>query len=228
MYINTFDTVRITRPDVDLAEIQRAFDGIPRDPYLKVGIRHRTQSRFRYEPDRFVLLERVDLYQSSEINPLEQYGGIIRTYPDMPEWVQTSPAFRAVIDHWLSLVPVAVEEFSAHQIRTVGDGMPVPEGRHRDGYEYVAVYVVKRQGITADSARTTVWDVATDERIIDEVVLRDGEMVCFDDRLVLHDVSPLVPSGKLADAYRDVIILTFPDHSKTVEHGKVVRHEGAA
>jgi hypothetical protein len=74
----------------------------------------------------------------------------------------------------------------------------------------------------ADCARTTVWDAATDERIIDEVVLDDGEMVTFDDRLVLHDVSPLVPAGDVADAYRDVIILTYPDHSKTLEHGKVV------
>nr|MDT0658612.1 2OG-Fe dioxygenase family protein [Micromonospora sp. DSM 115978] len=218
--------VQITRPEVDLAELQRTFDDIPRDPYLKVGVRHRTQSRFRYEPDRLALLDRVDLYQSEDINPLEQYGGIVRTYPDMPEWVQTSPAFRAFIDHWLSLVPVPVTEFSAHQIRTVGDGMPVPEGRHRDGYEYVAVYVVKRQGITADCARTTVWDVATDERIIDEVVLDEGELVTFDDRLVLHDVSPLVPSGDVADAYRDVIILTYPDHSKTLEHGKVVQSTG--
>jgi hypothetical protein len=214
--------VEITRPNADLAELQRTFDGIPRDPYLKVGVRHRTQSRFRYEPDRLVLLDRVDLYQSSDINPLEQYGGIVRTYPDMPAWVQTSPAFRAFIDHWLSLLPVPVTEFSAHQIRTVGDGSPVPEGRHRDGYEFVAVFVAKRHGITADCARTTVWDAATDERIIDEVVLDDGEMVTFDDRLVLHDVSPLVPAGDVADAYRDVIILTYPDHSKTLEHGKVV------
>jgi len=214
--------LQITRPDVDLVELQRTFDGIPRDPYLKVGVRHRTQSRFRYEPDRLVLLERVDLYQSEDINPLEQYGGIVRTYSDMPEWVQTSAAFRGFIDHWLSLVPVPVTEFSAHQIRTVGDGMPVPEGRHRDGYEFVAVYVVERKGITADCARTTVWDAATDELLVDGVVLDEGEMVSFDDRLVLHDASPLVPSGNVAHAYRDVIILTYPDHSKTLDHGKVV------
>ncbi|HEY6798667.1 MAG TPA: 2OG-Fe dioxygenase family protein [Kineosporiaceae bacterium] len=220
--------VRITRPDLDLSELRRSFVDIPRDPYLTVGVRHRTQTRYRIEPDRLVALERVQLFQSTDINPLQQYGGIKREYPDLPGWLQTSSAFRALVDHWLSLVPVPVGEFSAHQIRTVGDGMPVPEGRHRDGYEYVAVFVVERHAIRDGCARTTVWDAATDEPVLQDVVLHDGEMVSFDDRLVLHDVTPLVPSGAVAKAYRDVIILTYPDHSKTLRHGKVVNGAGEA
>jgi hypothetical protein len=201
-------------PDVDLEQIKRSFENIPRDPHFEAGYRCRTQSRYRLQDGAMRLLDRFPLFQPSAINPLENYGGIVRDYDDLPAWLAESPHFLRLVKTWLSFVPYDVQDFSAHQIRTEGGGKPVPEGRHRDGYDHVALFVVNRHNISRQSARTTVWDSLTDARLLDNVLLEEGDLLCLKDTDVLHFTSALEPSADANDSYRDVIILTTPDHSK--------------
>ncbi|MFK4298181.1 hypothetical protein ABH924_003342 [Arthrobacter sp. GAS37] len=214
------DHVKITTPALDLYELQESFENIPLDKHFEGGYRHRTQSRFSFQDGTIVRLENVELFQSSDINPLENYGGIRRDYNDLPEGIEDNASFKALIQHWAAGIDAPAFNFSAHQIRTLGAGQPVPEGRHRDGYEYVGVFVVDRHDITDESALTSVWEIGTDKKIVDNVVLRPGELVSFDDRRVIHDASPLIPINE-STARRDVIILTYPDHREILEHGEV-------
>lgn len=214
------DYVKITTPELALGELQASFENIPLDKHFKGGYRHRTQSRFAYQDGTIVRLENADLYQSSDINRLENYGGIRRDYNDLPEGIEDNAAFKALIEHWAEGIDKTSFNFSAHQIRTLGSGEPVPEGRHRDGYEYVGVFVVDRKDITDESALTNVWEIDTDTKIVDNVVLQPGQLVSFDDRRVIHDASPLVPVNE-STARRDVIILTYPDHREILENGEV-------
>ena len=180
----------ISTPTSHVAELQRTFDGIPDDPYLEGGYRGRTQSRFERRDGVITRMDPVDLYQSSEVNKLENYGGIQRTYPELPAGIENSQAFIELIEEWFSGFDLGDATFSVHQIRTRSGGDPVPEGAHRDGYQFVGIYVVARENIPDDSGLSTVWD-ASGQVVFEDRLLAEGELLSFDDREFVHDVTPV-------------------------------------
>lgn len=202
----------IKRAPVDaraLAFFQREFSQIRPDPYCKGGYRYRAMTRYSCEHE-IERLPVVPLFQSAEYNPVPGYGGQERDYPDLTGSLPDSEEIRLVIRQWLSLIDEAVQTVSVHQIRTRAPGMPVPEGRHRDGNDWVGILVVHRVNLRADSGRTRVWS-DTDELLVDEV-LPEGVLVSFDDRLTTHDTSGIVEAAS-GEAYRDVFVFSTPDHS---------------
>lgn len=206
---NSFVTFK---PELDNQVLKEAFNNIPHDPYFDGGYRYRTKSRIEVlSPNSLKILDRKDLYQPSYINSYENYGGISRAYEDIPHWLIEDKNFIKLIYSWLNTIPKRVRTISAHQIRTTSDlGKTVPEGRHRDGYDYIGVYVVARHNITADCALTTVWCNETDAVLFDGY-LEEGGLISFDDNLVTHYTGDIVANNKEENCYRDVIILTCPD-----------------
>lgn len=198
-----------TTPDVDLAYLQASFDKVPYDHYFTKGQRYRTTSRVAITDSGFKLLPKIPLYQPPSVNKLEKYGGISRDYEDAPVELIESEPFRKLITHWISMTGLDPESFSVHQIRTMGDGDPVPEGRHKDGTDWTGLYVVKRSEIEDHSARTTYWDA--EENIVFQDVLQEGELTAFDDTKYTHTTTGLIPK-RGAQSYRDVFVLTLPEH----------------
>lgn len=210
----------IIKPNLNLQVIQETFSKIPTDVHFSGSNRYRTQSRMKYNNGKIERLEVAPLFQSSKINKLENYGGIKRDYDELPEGIEENNEFIKLVEAWSDGRFGTEFEFSAHQIRTVDGGDPVPEGRHRDGYEFVGVFVANRWNLTQDSAATTVWDIHTDEVLYGPQSLEAGQMVVFDDRQVIHDASPLTPAGD-GGAGRDVFIFTYPDHKVILDQGEV-------
>lgn len=198
-----------TTPDVDLAYLQASFDNVPYDHYFTKGQRYRTTSRVAITGSGFKLLPKIPLYQPPSVNKLEKYGGISRDYEDAPIELIESEPFRKMIDHWISLTGLEPESFSVHQIRTMGDGDPVPEGRHKDGTDWTGLYVAKRYEIEDHSARSTYWD--SEQNVIFQDVLQEGELTTFDDTKYTHNTTGLIPK-RGALSYRDVFVLTLPEH----------------
>lgn len=130
-----------------------------------------------------------------------------------------------LVSHWFGQFGRASGPVSVHQIRTLVNGDPVPEGPHRDGYQYVGVFVVSRVNVAPGSALTTVWNESTDEKLVSDVRMEPGTLLSFDDRKVVHDVGPVAPEASSFPGYRDVLILTFPDHGYVAEHGEVATDE---
>ena len=99
-----------------------------------------------------------------------------------------------------------------HQFRIVADprraGLPTPEGRHRDGVDWVAVVLVGRHnvagGVTAvtDGDRPRLGTFTLDTPL---------DTVLLDDHRVWHGVTPVHPVDDAAPAHRDVLVLTFRD-----------------
>jgi hypothetical protein len=199
-------------PELDLSVIKRTFDQIPLDPHFEPGYRYRTQSMFRIKSNGdFELLPRKPLYQPQYINSYENYGGKIREYDDIPTWIIQDINFKKLITSWFETLPITTDRFSVHQIRTTTNGgETVPEGRHRDGYEYIGVFVVNRQNITEDSATSTVWLGNTSIELYNGV-LKEGMLISFDDKLVTHNVNGITALNPEEKCLRDVLILTVPD-----------------
>ncbi|MFL0426251.1 2OG-Fe dioxygenase family protein [Micrococcus luteus] len=210
----------IITPDLNLDDLQKAFLDIPEDLHFSGTDRFRTQSRMKYSNGVIERIEAAPLFQSSEINKLENYGGVKRNYSELPEGIEKNAEFVKMVTAWAGGRFGDHFEFSVHQIRTVDGGDPVPEGRHRDGYEFVGVFVVNRWNLTENSAETTVWDIHTDEVLFGPKALAAGQMVIFDDRKVIHDAGPLTPLDENG-AGRDVFILTYPDHKVVLDNGEV-------
>jgi len=85
-------------------------------------------------------------------------------------------------------------------------GKPTPEGAHRDGVDFVIVVMIKR--INIESGATTIYDL--DHRQLGEFMLRDSfDMVLVNDRRVYHGVTPITQLDANAEAFRDVLVITF-------------------
>lgn len=209
-----FDRVRedliVVHTDVDHDAISRHLDASPIDNHYPGINRFRSMSRFRVEDDRNVLLERAPLFQSESVNAVKDYGGKSRDYVDLPQDLREEEAFDTVMGLWRDAVGEPVAKFSCHHIRTVAPGEPVPEGRHRDGYEWVGVYIAQRRGITPQSGVTKFWDRRTGAVLFDSP-LSEGDLVVFNDRNFLHTATKIEASG-VGIGVRDVFIITLPDH----------------
>tara|TARA_R100000656_G_C3943975_1_gene127195 strand:- start:245 stop:988 length:744 start_codon:yes stop_codon:yes gene_type:complete len=207
--------LRVCKPDLDLRVLQDSFHFVPFDPYFSDGGRYRTTSRISVKGSKFELLPRKPLYQPAYVNKLDSYGAIDRDYDDVPISLLGTDAFRVMIEDWMSSIPFDVDTFSIHQIRTTDSGCPTPEGRHKDGTDWTGVYVVKRHSINVASAKTKYWDVDGNQ-IIDEV-LPVGTLINHYDRYFTHCTSELEPESDVEPSYRDVFVITFPEHGVNKE-----------
>lgn len=198
---------------VDVSKMWPFFDMAPVDKHFPGRNRYRLMSRFSVEEDgSFLRIEPIPLFQSKTVNPLEGYGGYARDYGELPEGLVRSSEFRTVMDMWRGVIPEDIPRFSVHHIRTVAPGDPVPEGRHRDGYRWVGLYVARRENIDPVSGITTFWHRET-EAVAFTRTIQAGELVVFNDRKFTHYTTPIKSAGDRA-ATRDVFIITTPDHGE--------------
>lgn len=210
IYYNDEEVFRLTKPELKIEELQRSFDFVPWDNYFDKGCRYRTTSRILVANDSYELLPVKPLYQPSYVNKLESYGSIDRDYNDAPASLLRTSAFDVMIRQWADVIPFKFDKFSIHQIRTTDNGNPTPEGRHVDGTDWTGVYVVRRYNITQSSVKTMFWTI-TDELIVDEV-LPQGSLITFCDKYFTHCVTNLERLEDREPCFRDVFVITFPEH----------------
>ena len=204
------DTLYISRPNVNHKVLQDSFNFVPYDTYWTKRSRYRTTSRCRYTAKGIELLPQVPLYQPSYVNKLEKYGNMDRYYDDAPISLIESKAFYGLITEWLSLIPMDIETFSIHQIRTTDYGSPTPEGAHRDGTDWTGIYVAKRHNITYDSAATQYWD--PEGNTVYNQVVPEGCLVTHFDNAYTHMATNIKKYRMHEPSYRDVFVLTIPEH----------------
>ena len=203
-------TLYRTRPEIDLARLQASFNFVPHDNYWEKGSRYRTTSRVEITKDGLRLMKKRPLYQPSYVNKLNNYGSLDREYDNAPRSLVESQAFADLIESWISRIPVPVETFSVHQIRTTDNACPTPEGRHIDGTDWSGVYILKRYNISPESAKSTFWD--KNDNIIMQEVVEEGELLTFFDSNYSHATSNLRKVIEDEPSYRDVFVLTIPEH----------------
>ena len=188
------------------------------DRYMADGgrFRRRRYARFRTEDGRIVQEPHGPHFQSVEYNRLN--GGVDR-------WFE--PVSDAIASHPLTarLLTICHEVFGAasgasanrpafkvemHQFRieptATEIGKPTPEGKHRDGVDWVFVGLIARTGVAGGV--TGIFDERGDS--LGAFTLSGPlDAVFLDDRRVRHGVTPIEVRDAGQPAYRDVLVLTF-------------------
>lgn len=198
----------------DLANLQsltRFWEDLPRDPYLKDGGRYRFRRHASYEikGDELTLVPHRAHWQSLDYNAL--HGGIERWFEPIQKDLINNPEWQAVLlglAHILNgLKQVSTWFVEAHQFRidtTDGIGRPTPEGAHRDGVDFVAVFLLDRSGIKGGETR--IFD-ASGSAGLRFTLTQPWSLLLMNDQRMIHESTPIQP---LADyGYRDTLVLTY-------------------
>ncbi len=148
-------------------------------------------------------------WQSEEYNAL--HGGMRRWFEPIRDDVVSQPA-------WSTLLRCLAQQFTAqkqvhrwhveaHQFRidtSEGIGRPTPEGAHRDGVDFVAVFLVAREGIKGGETRVFEAAGPNGQRF---TLAEPWSLLLLDDARVIHESTPIQPEGE--HGYRDTLVLTY-------------------
>ena len=188
------------------------WDSLPPDNYLKDGghYRRRRHSCFVVNGGDAAQTAHRAHWQPVEYNAL--HGGMQRWFEPMLSDMVNQAVWRQMLV-WLGRVcserkgiqPWFVE---AHQFRidtTDGIGRPTPEGAHRDGVDFVAVFLVDRVGIKGGETR--VFDSAgpSGQRF---TLSQSWSLLLLDDARVIHESTPIQPVGGQGGS-RDTLVVTL-------------------
>jgi hypothetical protein len=199
---------------VELSSLQaltQFWENLPRDPYLKDGGRYRFRRHASYQikgADLTLVPHRAH-WQSVDYNAL--HGGIERWFEPIQGELLDNPAWQAVLlglAHILNaLKPVNTWFVEAHQFRidtTDGIGLPTPEGAHRDGVDYVAVFLLGRSGIKGGETR--IFD-ASGSAGLRFTLTEPWSVLLMNDQRMIHESTPIQPVENYG--YRDTLVLTY-------------------
>jgi hypothetical protein len=193
-----------------------SWNRLEQDQYMADGGHYRKRRHATYAIDgagqRARLMPYQPHYQTVDYNPLN--GGVARYFAPILDDLHQSLSLAALLEfgnlvfsqitgnhHW---------HIELHQFRIEARdgqmGKPTPEGVHRDGVDFVIVVMIKRVNI--DSGATTIYDL--DNRLVGEFTLRESfDMVLVNDRRLYHGVTPITQLDAEAEAFRDVLVITF-------------------
>jgi len=139
-------------------DLKSSFDNLEPDPYYNER-RGRGYSLLDVRDiDNITVVGDVEFYQSSSYNNYN--GDIVRRYPNIDTYITNDKIFKFFVKTFKEQVQEATRTLSegyntdyifVHQIRvyTPEDTVvnPVPEGIHRDGYNFIGICVVNRENI---------------------------------------------------------------------------------
>ena len=193
-----------------------SWNRLEHDQYMADGGRYRKRRHATYAIDQVGETARLmpyqPHYQTVDYNPLN--GGVARYFAPILDDLHHSVTLAALLEFGDSVFSQISGNhqwhIELHQFRIEARdgklGKPTPEGVHRDGVDFVLVVMIKRVNI--DSGATTIHDL--DNRLIGEFTLREPfDMVLVNDRKLYHGVTPITQLDADAEAFRDVLVITF-------------------
>jgi len=192
--------------------IQKSFNKLPDDKYLKfvnTNFRKRKFSKTIFKKNKFYKIEKTNFIQNRYQN--KYLGGVLRKYQPI-EGLTLSLMNQMVKDNFLSFFKNEEIEFGYHQIRiTCGKnyiGYPVPEGWHRDGFDFVALISFKSENIDGGVTRIRD-DINKNNHDTYSCKLTDGEFILIDDKKFYHFADPIVLQDGKKVGFRDTLVITI-------------------
>ena len=199
-------------PPSALQSLLASWDDLPPDQYLKDGGRYRRRrhASLRLDADQVETMPHRAHWQPLSYNAL--HGGMQRWFEPMQAQVLAQPAWQQLL-RWLGSVATQAQGGAtwyaeAHQFRidtTDGIGRPTPEGAHRDGVDWVAVFLIGRHGIKGGETRVFDMDSPRGQRF---TLTEPWSLLLLNDHRVIHETTPIQPLGD-AVAWRDTLVITL-------------------
>ena len=195
----------------NLENLRQYWEGLPRDPYLKDGGRYRFRRHASYEikGEHLNLVPHRAHWQSLNYNAL--HGGIERWFEPIQSALLNDPAWQSLLVGLAKLLsglkPASTWFVEAHQFRidtADGIGRPTPEGAHRDGVDFVAVFLLDRVGIKGGETR--IFD-ASGSAGLRFTLAQPWSVLLMNDERMIHESTPIQPLGDYG--YRDTLVLTY-------------------
>lgn len=194
-----------------LQALQPSWQDLPPDQYLKDGGRYRRRrhASLKVTADRAQAVPHRAHWQPLSYNAL--HGGMQRWFEPMADDVLQQVAWQHLLC-WLARVASAAQGpqtwfTEAHQFRidtTDGIGRPTPEGAHRDGVNWVAVFLIDRHGIKGGETRVFDMDSPRGQRF---TLTQPWSVLLLDDTRVIHETTPIQP--ELQGGWRDTLVITL-------------------
>ena len=187
------------------------WDDMPPDNYLKDGGRYRRRlhSSFVFDKGSLTQVPHRAHWQPLDYNAL--HGGMERWFEPMQKNLTDNPAWQSLLLGLGALLsgqkPVTTWYVEAHQFRidtTDGIGRPTPEGAHRDGVDFVAVFLLDRVGIKGGETRIFEASGSTGLRF---TLSQPWSLLLMNDARMIHESTPIQPLGNYG--YRDTLVLTY-------------------
>ena len=153
-------------------------------------------------------------YQGIDYNPLN--GGVARWFAPISDSIGAGRTLSTILEFSRALftrLARGVEgrwKIEVHQFRIEAqpgqEGLPTPEGMHRDGVDFVLVLLVNRENIVSGTTSIHGPDGRERGRFTLTTPL-DAALV--DDARVAHGVTPVNAIDPARPAFRDVLVVTF-------------------
>jgi hypothetical protein len=193
-----------------------SWNGLELDTHMADGGRYRLRRHavfssgaggaIRREPHR-------PHFQALDYNPLN--GGVSRWFEPVTDAAADSHAMRTILEFSRALftrlgAPAARWKIEVHQFRIEAqpgnEGLPTPEGMHRDGVDFVLVLLVNRTNIASGTTSIHGPDGRERGRF---TLTHPLDAALVDDARVAHGVTPVKAIDPRQPAYRDVLVVTF-------------------
>lgn len=203
-----------------LAALQPAWDDLPSDAYLKDGGRYRRRrhSCFVVDGEAVTRVPHRAHWQPLAYNAL--HGGMLRWFEPMsPEmaadstWTRLLQQLAAAASGLKGAQPWFIESHLFRIDTTDGIGRPTPEGAHRDGVDFVAVFLVGRHRIKGGESRVFEAQGPNGQRF---TLTEPWSLLLLDDERVIHETTPIQPLSTTdgpdrADdlGWRDTLVITL-------------------
>ena len=194
-----------------LQALEPSWHDLPPDQYLKDGGRYRRRRHGSFEVtvDRLQAMPHRPHWQPLSYNAL--HGGMQRWFEPMVPHVVQQAVWSQLLCGLARVASDAQGEQTwfteVHQFRidtTDGIGRPTPEGAHRDGVNWVAVFLVGRHNIKGGETRVFDIDSPRGQRF---TLSEPWSLLLLDDSRVIHETTPIQPEQ--GGGWRDTLVITL-------------------
>lgn len=207
-----FDFIKGKIKSIDL-KIIKSFNKLPPDINEKSKgyfFRFRKYSKLNYIKKKFILNPDSNFYQKKKIN--RSAGGKIRKFLKLDKKI-LNLLIKLIEKNFIIFLDTNKNySFGIHLLRIkCGDdfvGYPVPEGWHKDGFDFVIILNVMSKNIKGGTSRLKT-NLNLDKKDDFSEFLKKGEFVFFNDKKYNHYTDPIIIDKEKKKSYRDTIVITI-------------------
>ena len=209
--ILTYDFLEIPTISEDLIN---SFDNMPNDTYLKQKycFRKRRYSKYKVEKGLKVTLMEGNIFSQDE--RFNKYlGNVVRSYEPVHKTCESfvKEYLEKNSEIMTEIIKGESTEIGIHQIRITtfnnNEGLPVPEGYHQDGFDYILLIPIQQYGYSGGFHSIRYGSQDGPEILSKQIP--NGQSIILNDKYVYHYASPIFAKYCDTEGYRDTIVVTI-------------------